>query len=79
MLTLHNSGGGVLASSGAWFRQPNAAEVVDAGQRAGAFPLTKDSSDAAIVTTLVPGVYTVSSEGAGGETGIALIEVYDLP
>jgi len=79
MLTLHNSGGGVLASSGAWFRQPNAAEVVDAGQRAGAFPLAKDSSDAAIVTTLVPGVYTVSSEGAGGETGIALIEVYDLP
>ena len=79
MLTLHNAKGDVLETSGAWFRQPNADDVTDASQRAGAFLLPKDSSDAAMVVTLAPGVYTVSAEGTNGETGIALIEVYDLP
>lgn len=79
MLTLHNSGGDVLTTAGAWSRQPNSDEIVDSGQRAGAFPLAQGSSDAAIVTTLVPGVYTVSVAGTDNETGIALIEVYDLP
>ncbi|MBL9202273.1 MAG: hypothetical protein JNL39_17310, partial [Opitutaceae bacterium] len=43
----------------------------------GAFPLPAGSRDAAIVATLAPGAYTAQITGAGGGTGVALVEVYD--
>jgi hypothetical protein len=45
----------------------------------GAFALPAASRDAALVTTLVPGNYTVQVTGVGNTTGTALIEVYDVP
>lgn len=45
----------------------------------GAFGLAADSLDAALTTTLPPGNYTVEVKGAGSGTGIALIEVYEVP
>lgn len=45
----------------------------------GAFALTPASRDAALVTTLAPGSYTVQLSGAGTSTGIAVVEVYELP
>ncbi len=45
----------------------------------GAFNLPTDSKDAALVTTLEPGPYTVQVNGVGGTTGVALIEVYEVP
>ncbi|HWA08961.1 MAG TPA: Ig-like domain-containing protein [Opitutaceae bacterium] len=44
----------------------------------GAFPLTPSSKDAALITTLAPGIYTTQVSGVGGTTGVALIEFYDL-
>ena len=44
----------------------------------GAFPLTANSKDAALVTTLAPGSYTAQVSGIGGTTGVALIEVYEV-
>jgi hypothetical protein len=44
----------------------------------GAFPLPPTSRDAAVVTTLVPGAYTVQVSGVGGTTGVALVEVYEV-
>ena len=35
--------------------------------------------DSAILMTLPPGGYTAQISGAGGDTGIALIEVYEVP
>jgi hypothetical protein len=45
----------------------------------GAFAWTAGSRDAAIVTTLNPGSYTVIVSGKNKGTGVALIEIYDLP
>ena len=35
--------------------------------------------DAAFTTLLAPGSYTVQVAGSGGGTGVALVEVYELP
>jgi hypothetical protein len=45
----------------------------------GAFALAPDSKDAAVLVTLDPGAYTVQVGGVGGATGVALIEVYEVP
>lgn len=45
----------------------------------GAFALSAASRDAAIVATLPPGNYTAQVSGVGNSTGVALVEVYELP
>jgi hypothetical protein len=47
---------------------------------AGAFTwLSSSSADSSIVVTLPPGAYTAHVSGAVGDTGVSLIEIYDLP
>jgi uncharacterized protein YkwD len=41
--------------------------------------LTQDSKDAALILTLEPGVYTAQVSGANGTTGVALVEIYEVP
>jgi hypothetical protein len=48
-------------------------------RRVGAFELTAGSRDAALIITLAPGAYTAQISGAGGSTGEALVEVYEVP
>ncbi len=45
----------------------------------GAFPLSPTSRDAALLVTLPPGSYTAQVSGVGDTTGVALVEVYDVP
>lgn len=45
----------------------------------GAFSLTTASKDAALVTSLTPGAYTVQVSGVNNATGEALVEIYELP
>ena len=78
-LTLFDRSGTVLQTAGAWSAQLNADEIRDASIRAGALTFAPGSKDAALITTLTPGPYTVQVSGANGATGIALVEVYDLP
>lgn len=45
----------------------------------GAGPLASDASkDAALLVTLDPGVYSVHLSGAGGATGVALVEIFEV-
>lgn len=44
-----------------------------------AFMLDVDGKDAALLVSLAPGAYTVQISGSGGSTGIALVEVYQMP
>ncbi|MBL9213126.1 MAG: hypothetical protein JNL92_21875 [Opitutaceae bacterium] len=44
-----------------------------------AFALPADSRDAAILVTLAPGSYTAQVSGVGNTTGVALVEVYEVP
>jgi hypothetical protein len=43
------------------------------------FPLPANSKDAAMLITLPPGLYTAQVSGVGNTTGVALIEVYEVP
>jgi sugar lactone lactonase YvrE len=45
----------------------------------GAFPLSRTSRDAAILVTLPPGGYTAQVSGVNNTTGVALVEVYEVP
>lgn len=45
----------------------------------GAFALPTNSKDAALLTTLQPGAYSVIVSGVGGTSGVALVEVYLVP
>ena len=47
--------------------------------RTGAFPLTPDSRDAAVIVTLPPGLYSAKVSGLAGGTGEGLVEIYELP
>lgn len=46
--------------------------------RAGAFEWAPGSADAAVIVTLDPGAYTARVNGANGQTGVAIVEVYEL-
>ncbi len=45
----------------------------------GAFSLPAGSKDSVIVAQLAPGAYTAVVSGVGATTGVALVEVYELP
>jgi len=44
-----------------------------------AFSLAPNSRDAVLLVTLPPGSYTAQVSGAGNTTGVALVEVYEMP
>lgn len=45
----------------------------------GAFPwLNASSKDSALLVTLAPGAYTAQVSGTSGDTGVALVEVYEV-
>ncbi len=45
----------------------------------GAFTLDPASKDAALLATLAPGSYTVQVSGVANTTGVALVEIYEMP
>lgn len=71
-------GNATVGENDNWMER-DAAGVTSAAGRVGAFALPANSRDAALVTTLEPGAYTAQCVGAGSGTGIALIEIYELP
>jgi len=62
-----------------WGSVPNATQVAAAAAGVGAFTLAADSKDAVLLLTLPPGSYTAQVSGSAGETGLALVEVYEVP
>ena len=44
-----------------------------------AFAIPTASKDAALIVSLPPGAYTAQVTGANGSSGIALLEVYEMP
>jgi hypothetical protein len=71
------SGSTLLGTNYAWGGN---AEIANAAASVGAFAWSDASStDSAILVTLPPGTYTAQVFGAGGDTGVALVEVYEVP
>jgi glucose/arabinose dehydrogenase len=71
ILELHDQNGVLMETNDNW--KENQAEV----EATGLAP--SDDGESVIVTTLSPGSYTAIVRGAGGLTGIALVEAYDIP
>ena len=73
-------GNTILAQNDDWETGANtSAELTSAASLTSAFGLDAGSKDAALLITLAPGSYTAQVSGADGTTGIALVEVYELP
>jgi hypothetical protein len=69
----------VVRDNDNWENGNDAALVAEAASRVGAFPLAAGGRDAALLLSLPPGTYSAQVTGAGTSTGIALVEVYEVP
>jgi len=79
VLTVMDKTGTVVASNTGWSSTPtNESQVQAADTTTGAFPFAVGSADSALVGAFAPGPYTAEVAGLGGDTGIGLVEVYDL-
>lgn len=78
-LTLVGATNTTIATNDNWSDSVNPAEIAKASAVVGAFPLTAGSKDAVVLVTLAPGSYTAQVTGADGGSGIALVEVYEVP
>jgi hypothetical protein len=68
-----------VASNTGWSStSTNATQVTAAEATTGAFTLLAGSSDSALVSTFQPGAYTAQVSGVGADTGVGLVEIYDM-
>jgi hypothetical protein len=77
VLTLQNpTTGAVLASNAAWGGDP---AIAATAASVGAFSWgSAGSHDSALLITLPPGSYTAAVAGQSNDTGIGLVEVYEV-
>jgi hypothetical protein len=75
-LTVLDSNQNVVASNNDWGGTPALTAAFGA---ASAFALPATSKDAAVLVTLGPGVYTAQLSGVNGTSGVALLELYEMP
>src|SRR3954470_3656975 len=71
LVELHDATGAVVASNDNW-RSTQQTELTNAG-----LALANDA-EAALIATIDPGAYTVVVKGANNQTGVGLMEIYDL-
>ncbi len=55
------------------------AEIAAAATQVGAFALPAGSKEATVILTLAPGSYTAQISGVANGSGVALIEIYEIP
>lgn len=72
-------GGTQIAQNTNWTSGADVPNLVSAALEAGAFPLTAGTGDAALLLNLAPGVYSAQVASGDTTTGVALVEVYELP
>lgn len=69
----------VIAENTGWSASPDAAAIAEISRQVGAFALPAGSQDAALLLHLEPGAYSAQVLGVGGQSGIAIIEIYEIP
>ena len=72
-LELRDSNGALIRANNNWQDDPAQAAIISAAGLAPANPL-----ESAIAATLSPGLYTALLAGVNDDTGLGLVEVYDL-
>ncbi len=75
-LTLFNDKSVKIGENNDW---GGTAELTAAFGAVGAFALSATAKDAALLVTLPSGNYSVQASGTAGTTGVALVEVYEVP
>jgi hypothetical protein len=68
-----------LAVNDDWSAATNKSALSTAAAQVGAFAFADPSKDSAVLLTLAPGNYTALVNGANGTSGVALVEVYEVP
>jgi sugar lactone lactonase YvrE len=76
VLTLYDRSGTIIATNTAW---GGSTALSTTFNQVGAFGLTANSNDTALLETLPPGNYTAQVTGASGSTGLGLVEIYEIP
>ncbi|MGH7945671.1 MAG: endonuclease [Opitutaceae bacterium] len=71
--------GTVVAENIGWQSAAHREALLVATARVGAFPLSATRADSAVLVSLMPVPYTIQVSGADGGSGVALIEVYEVP
>jgi hypothetical protein len=72
-IDLYDIGGNVIATNESWRSHPESAEI----EASGVAPV--DNSEAAMILSLEPGLYTAIVSGENASTGVALVEVSAVP
>jgi hypothetical protein len=78
-LAVLDQAGRLVATNDVWQNQADPAGVAAAALSVGAFGFGNGSSDAALILALPPANYFAVVTGIGGESGVALVELYELP
>jgi hypothetical protein len=82
-LEVRSGSGAVVAGNDDWGAPVaggvSGPELALVASSVGAFPFSAGSRDAALVLTLAPGNYTAIVAGADGGSGVALVEIYEVP
>lgn len=79
ILTITRSDGLAVRENDNWETGNDPMLISAANERVRAFALGAGSRDAALLIQLPPGSYTAQVTGAGNTTGVALVEVYEVP
>ena len=76
---IRNSDNLVVRENDNWETGNDISLVTAATVSAGAFPLASGGKDAVILINLPPGTYSAQVSGNNATTGVALVEVYEVP
>lgn len=68
-----------VRANGDWETGNDVSQITAATLSSGAYALPTGSKDASMLVVLPPGTYTTVVSGTGGTSGIALVEVYEVP
>ena len=78
-LSIISASGNVIAENIGWQSAAHPDDLMVASSRAGAFPLHANRADSALLVSLEAVPYTIQVSGADGGSGVALVEVYEVP
>jgi hypothetical protein len=71
--------GTVVAANTGLATSPDAAAIAVVSAQVGAFALPANSADCALLVNLAPGNYNAVVSASGTATGLAIVEVYEVP
>jgi hypothetical protein len=69
----------IIATNTGWGTNSNPTQITSVGTSLGAFNLASGSADSALLANLQAGAYTAEVSGVNNSTGVALVEVYEVP